>query len=129
MGVFDNLRNLFKGSESVPDVSETKEDDSYRKAVLARQIVSLVDQIKRVNSFDSSLWNLSNVSSYELERRSLAELEKMHSSLSSRLSELTRKSQTIDQKREPLEEAKWTGRKPKDLTDREFDRLQRDEER
>ncbi len=126
MGMFDNFRNLFKGSSKAPVAME---EDSYKKSMLATQIVNLVDKIKRKNSFDSSIWNLNNISSSQLERRSLAELEGLKSTLDSKLSELTRQSQRKDQRMESLEASKWTGQKPKGLTDHEFDRFQRDESR
>lgn len=104
-------------------------EDSFEKSRLATQIVNLVDKIKRINSFDSSIWNLSNVSSTELQRKSLAELEQIHSSLNARLSVLVKQSGKESPTREALEASKWTGRKPEHLTNHEFDRYQRDEGR
>ena len=126
MGIIDNLRNLFKGSDKTPVVQE---EDKLKKATLAREIVNLVNEIKKINSFDSCVWNLSNVTTSDLMRRSLTELEQIHSSLNSRLSELTRQSQRSNPKQEALEYARWTGQKPKNFTDHEFDRFQRDDER
>lgn len=126
MGMFENIRNFFRGSKDTPVVQE---DDSYKKSVLATQIINLVDKIKRINSFDSSIWHLANVSSYQLQTKSLAELEQMQSTLNNRLSELTRQSQRKNQGRESLEESKWTGRKPEHMTNHDFDRFQRDEGR
>lgn len=126
MGMLDNIRNFFRGSNNAPVVQE---DDSYKKSMLATQIVNSIDKIKRINSFDSSIWNLSNTSTYDLQRKSLAELERIQSSLDSRLSELTRQSQTRSPQREALEESKWTGQKPRNMSDHDFDRFQRDEGR
>lgn len=122
MGIIDNVRNFFKGSNNV---SVEQEEDTYKKSMLATKIVNLVDKIKRINSFDSSIWNLNNVSSYELERKSLDELEQLYSSLSSRLLVLTKQHQRESQEREAYEDAKWTGQKPENLTNQEFDRFQR----
>ena len=126
MGILDNIRNLFKGSDKTPVVEQ---EDLFRKATLATEIVNLVGKIKKINSFDSCVWNLSNVTSDDLMRRSLQELEQLHSNLNNRLSELTRQSQRSNPKQEALEHARWTGQKPKEFTDYEFDRFQRDEER
>jgi len=127
MGMLDNFKKLFnKNSE---EIQEVEPEDSYKKSMLASQIVDLVNKIQRINSFDSSVWNLANVSSYELERRSQDELENLHSSLSRRLLELEEEKQRRGSSRERLEEAKWTGRKPENMSNKDFDRLQRDEGR
>lgn len=109
------------------NAEQAREDDSYKKSMLATQIVNLVDKIKRINSFDSSIWNMTNISITELERKSVGELERLRNSLDYRLSELNRQSQTRNSKREELESSKWTGRKPQGLTNHEFDRFQRDD--
>ena len=126
MGIFDNLRNFFKGSNNTPIIQENYED---KKSTLATQTMNLIDRIKKINSLDSSLWNLANITKYELERKSLPELEQLHSRLYSRYLELTRQSQRKNPERESIEASKWTGQKPQHLTDYEFDRLQRDEGR
>lgn len=126
MGMFDNIRNIFKGPNNATAV---KEDDRAKKVMLATEIINLVDKIKRVNSFDSSIWNLSNASSQQLQRRSVAELESLRASLSSRIEELTRQSKASSSRRESLEASKWTGQRPQGLTEHEFDRFQRDDER
>lgn len=128
MGLLDNFRNFFKSSNE-RTTSVMPKEDSFEKPMLATQIVNLVDKIKRINSFDSSIWNLSNVSSTELQRKSLAELEQIHSSLNARLSVLVKQSGKESPTREALEASKWTGRKPEHLTNHEFDRYQRDEGR
>lgn len=109
------------------NANQAREDDSYKKSMIANQIVNLVDQIKRINSFDSSIWNMTNISITELERKSVGELERLRNSLDYRLSELNKQSQTRNSKREELEASKWTGRKPQGLTNHEFDRFQRDD--
>lgn len=127
MGMLDNFKKIFnKGSE---EIQEMEPEDPYKKSMLASQIVDLVHGIQRINSFDSSVWNLSNVSSRELERRSQDELERLHDSLSKRLSELAEEKQRRGSNVSSLEESKWTGRKPQSMSDKDFDRLQRDEGR
>ena len=59
MGLIDNLKGHFSGSKNIQPVQV---NDEYEKARLREQIVDLVNKIKRINSFDSSIWNLSNVS-------------------------------------------------------------------
>lgn len=125
MGLLDNLRGFFSGSKNT---QAAQVEDEYEKSRLAEKIVDLVDRIKRKNSFDSSIWNLSNVSSYELKRKSLAELQRLNSSLENRLSELDRQGQRRDPRREALEEAKWTGKKPQHMSNYEFDRFQRSDD-
>lgn len=129
MGMLDNLRNLFKGSKSeqIADMQKERQAEMYKKAMLATQIVNLVDEIKRIDSFDSSIWNLMNTSSSMLERKSLPELEKLHQSLSNRYERLAQQSKRRNPEMEALEAAKWTGQKPEHLTDAEFDRWQRNE--
>ena len=126
MGMLDNIRKFFGGSKSE---AVAREDDSYKKSMLATQIVNSIDRIKRINSFDSSIWNLSNVSTYDLQRKSLSELESMHANLSRRISELDRQNQRGDSKRESLEASKWTGQRPQNMSNHDFDRFQRDESR
>ena len=89
----------------------------------------MVDKIKRINSFDSSIWNYNNITTYELQRRSLQELQQMHSTLNNRLAELYQQRQKPNPTRQSLEESKWTGQKPRDMTEHDFDRFQREEDR
>lgn len=103
--------------------------DSHEKSRLAENIVDLVSRIKRINSFDSSIWNLSNVSRYDLERKNLDELKRLHSDLENRLLELNNQSQKPNRNREELEASMWTGQKPKNMSNYEFDRLQRRDDR
>lgn len=127
MGLMDNIRGFFSGSKNT-QTSQPQIDEEYEKSRLANKIVDLIDRIKRINSFDSSIWNLSNISSYELKRKSLDELQRLDSSLENRLSELNRQSQKSNPSRESLEASKWTGQKPKYMSDLDFDRFQRSDD-
>ena len=127
MGLMDNIRGFFSGTKN-NQTAQPQIDEDYEKSKLANRIVDSVNRIKRINSFDSSIWNLSNISSYDLKRKSLDELQILNSTLENRLSELNKQRQTSNQKRESLEAAKWTGQKPKDMSDLDFDRLQRYDE-
>ena len=124
MGLMDNIRGFFSGSKN-NQTAQPQINEDYEKSRLADRIVDLVSRIKRINSFDSSVWNLSNVSSYDLKRKSLDELQRLNSTLENRLSELNKQRQTSDPKRESLEAAKWNGQKPKDMSELDFDRFQR----
>lgn len=124
MGVIDNLRGVFSNSKN----TQVHINDEYEKSRLAEKIVDLVNTIKGINSFDISVRNLSNVSSYELTRESLDELKRLYSNLENRLSELNRQRERGNQKRESLEAARWTGKKPEGWTDRDFDRFQRSDD-
>ena len=126
MGMLDAIKKFFRGSNNTPKIQE---DDPYEKSILIPQIINTIDKIKRINSFDSSIWNLSNVSSYDLQRKSLSELKSLKDSLDARLEEITRQRQQRASEREDLEKSKWTGQKLENVTDYEFDRFQRDEGR
>lgn len=124
MGMFSNLRNIFKKQDNT---SAVQQEDKIQKSILADEIVGLVYEIKKIQTFDRSLWNLSDASSRELETKSLVELEKIHATLKTRHDELIRQSQMRNPEREKLEATKWTGQKPENLTNHEFDRFQRDD--
>ncbi len=62
-------------------------------------------------------------------RKNTDELKHLKESLTNRLEILTKQSSRRNPTQEALEEAKWTGKKPKNLSEHEFDRLQRDESR
>ena len=125
MGIIDNIRGFFSGSKN----AQTEQiNDEYEKTILAEKIVELVTRIQKINSFDSSIWNLSNVSRYDLKRKSLDELERLHSNLKNRLSELDAQSKKGNVKRDYLESTKWTGEKPKEMSDHDFDRFQRNDD-
>jgi len=125
MGMFDKLRSFFRGENNTAQQVPT--EDPYKKSMLATQIVNLVDKIKRINSFDSSIWNL-NVSKYALERKSLAELEQIQSSLERRYQELTDPQKVAEMQkaaeREEINRAAWVGHSEK-YTSEEIDRYQR----
>ena len=124
MGLMDSIRGVLYGSKNT-QTSQPQINEEYEKSRLADRIVDLIGRIKRINSFDSSVWNLSNVSSYDLKRKSLDELQKLNSSLENRLSELDRQSQRRNSNRESLEASKWTGQKPRNMSNLDFDRFQR----
>ena len=125
MGLIDNIRGFFSGSKN----SETQQiDDEYEKSRLAENIVDSVNKIKRINGFDSSIWNLSNVSSYDLMKRSLDELQRLNSNLEKRLAEISHQKQNINPEREALARSAWTGQRPQNMSNYDFDRLQRDDD-
>ena len=123
MGILDNIRNFFGGSKSNTPVEQ---EDPYRKSMLATQIMNLIDKLKRKNSFDSSLWNLSNMSESALQRKSLAELENLHTTLTNKLQTIDRQTQRPNPQSEALEASKWTGQKPSNMTAHDFDFWQKD---
>lgn len=125
MGLLSNIRGFFSSSKNAQPMQL---DDENEKQRLAEKIVNLIGKIKKVNSFDSSIWNLSNISSYELKSKSLDELKRLNSSLESRLAELDRRSQVTSSSRESLETSKWTGQKPQNMNNKEFDRFQRSDD-
>lgn len=125
MGLLSNIRGFFSSSKNSQPMQL---DDENEKQRLAEKIVNLIGKIKKVNSFDSSIWNLSNISSYELKSKSLDELKRLNSSLENRLAELDRRSQVTSSSRESLEASKWTGQKPQNMNNKEFDRFQRSDD-
>lgn len=127
MGLMDNIRGLFSRSKD-NQPSQPQVNEEYEKSRLADRIVNLVSRIKRINSFDSSVWNLSNVSSYDLRRKSLDELQRLSESLENRLSQIERESQRKNPKMESLEASKWTGQKLKGMSEHDFDRWQRSDD-
>ena len=128
MGLMDNIRNIFSNSKNKEN-TPIYENEEYLKSKLAGKILDLVNNIKRINSFDSSIWNLANISSYELQRKSLDELKSLQSTLEYRILELEGQKQSKNIKNEELEAAKWTGKKPNYMSDHDFDRFQRAEDR
>lgn len=127
MGMFDKIRSFFNrnSTQEIPIRRESEID----KSMLASQIMNLIDSIKGINSFDLSIWNYSNVTKYELYRKTVPELERLRDSLSSRLEQLNRENSKARESANKLEEAKWTGQRPKNLSAHEFDRLQRGDDR
>ena len=124
MGLMNNIRTFFSSSRNNQS-AHPQVNEEYEKTRLADRIVDLVSRIKRINSFDSSVWNLSNVSSYDLKRKSLDELQRLNSTLENRLSELDKQSQRRNPRSEALEASKWTGQKPKGMSDHDFDFYQK----
>ena len=129
MGLLDSIVEFLSGSKS-DRIEQPQVNEEYEKERLAHRIVHLVSEIKKITSFDSCLWNLSNVNSFELRERSFSELQSLNSSLEKRLSKLENemKSKKADPTREALEEAKWTGRIPDGMSVNQFDRLQRSDD-
>lgn len=126
MGMFDKIRSFLNGNSTQ---EAPKRESEIDKSMLTSQIMNLIDNIKRISSFDSSIWNYSNVTKYELSRKTVPELERLRDSLSSRLNQLKRESSRTTESARKLEEAKWTGQKPQHLSNHEFDRLQRGDDR
>ena len=122
MGMMDKLRGFFSGSNNAPVVQE---EDKYAKSRLATDIVNLVGKINRINCFDGSIRGLTNMSSYELERRSMAELEQLHSNLSNKYASLVQQRQQYSERSEATIAAKWTGQKTQNMTDHDLDHYQR----
>ena len=84
MGFIDNIRGFFSNSNSTQS-SQPQINEEYEKSMLADKIVDLVNKIKKIDSFDSSIWSLHNASSSSLKRKSLNELKSLYSSLGNRL--------------------------------------------
>ena len=126
MGLLDKIRNAFsKSNEPFDPVAQLQEEES-KKSELASNILNSITKIKRINSLDRSLWNLSNLDLYELKNKRLTELEKINRNLDNRLQEL--KTQKNNYNRDSIEESKWTGQMPKDFSKQDFDRLQRSDD-
>ena len=127
MGLMDNIRRFFSNSKNTQSV-QPHVNDEYEKLELTDRIVDLVTKIKKINSFDSSIWSLSNVSSYDLRRKNLEELQRLYSTLENRLSELDKQNKTNNADMEKLEASKWTGQKPQHMSNYDFDRFQRSDD-
>lgn len=91
MGMLDSIKKFLGMGEKKEQT--VQRDDSMEKSMLASQIVDLAGRIQKINSFDSSVWNIANTSTYSLQRKSLSELQSMHASLSGRLADLTKQSE------------------------------------
>ncbi len=111
--------DFFRGQKILGSV-QPQINEAYEKSRLA-------DRINRINSFDSSIWNLSHTSSTILKRKSLDELTRLNYTLENRLSELTiqKQRQASNPRRDELEASKWTGQKLQNMSDLDFDRFQR----
>lgn len=126
MALIDTIRGFF----SNPKNSQTKQvqpNKEYEKSRLIERILDLIGNIKKKNSFDSSIWSLANITSSELRMKKLSDLQKLCSSLENRLAELNNQRQNSSQ-RESLEASKWTGQKPGYMSSLDFDRFQRSDD-
>ena len=125
MGMFDGIINFFKGSKE-----EAPRENNFEKEQLARQIEELVRKISRLNSFDSDIKNLTNASYRDLQSmKSLEELQRLKFKLENKLLALDKEARRGNPEMEAIEKSKWTGEKMNNMTDKQFDRLQRDEGR
>lgn len=127
MGMLDNIKKIFQKSNK--EEPEVRREDPRAKAALAAQVADTINRIKKVNSFDSSIWNLSNMSAYDLQRKSVAELQSLQASLNNRLSQIKRQNERPNQAKEDLEASKWTGQRPQNMSAHAFDRFQRGDDR
>ena len=121
MGLMDKIRGFFNGSYNTPVVQE----DKYAKSKLATDIVNLVDKINRINCFDGSIRGLTNMSSHELERKSMEELEQLHNNLINKYTGLIQQRQRNSEKMDAAIAAKWTGQRTPGMTPHDLDRWQR----
>ena len=122
MGLIDKLRGFINGSNNTPVVQE---EDKYEKLRLATEIVNLVGKINRINCFDGSIRGLTNMSTHELEKRSMGELQQLHNNLSNKYAALVYKRDQNNAKNDAIIAAKWTGQKAPNLTDHDLDFSQR----
>lgn len=122
MGVIDKIRGIFSGSNNeVPVVQE----DKYAKTELAKQIIDLAKKINKINCFQQDVSRLANMSNYELEKKSMEELNQIYSSLNSRYNGLVEQRNVNNKNIEELMAAKWTGEPVKGQTKHDFDWSQR----
>ena len=92
MALIDTIRGFF----SNPKNSQTKQvqpNEEYEKSRLIERILDLIGNIKKKNSFDSSIWSLANITSSELRMKKLSDLQRLCSSLENRLAELNNQRQ------------------------------------
>ena len=120
------LLDFFKGKKEEKPQSNINEE--YEKSMLAGKIVDSVNKIKRINSFDSSIWNLSNITDVSLKRKSLDELNKIYISLQNRISEIDRSNNGRNSITEDIERAKWTGQRTNEMSRKDLDNLQKDDD-
>ena len=105
-------------------------ENNFEKEQLARQVEELVRKISRLNSFDSDIKNLTNASYRDLQSmKSLEELQKLKFKLENKLLALDKEAKSENPEMEAIAKCKWTAEKMNDMTDKELDRLQRDEGR
>ena len=105
-------------------------ENNFEKEQLARQVEELVRKINGLNSFDSSIRSLTNESYRDLQSmKSLEELQRLKFKLENKLLALDKEARRGNPEMEAIEKSKWTGEKMNNMTDKQFDRLQRDEGR
>ena len=128
MGLIDTIRGFFSPNSNNSNTMQSPVDEDRKKSFLADSILNSIDGIKKIDSFDSSIWNLANASKNSLKMKSLSELQQIDNTLKDRLTQLTEKrAQSNSRRDDSLEKAMWTGQKPAHLTDNEFNRLQNDD--
>ena len=125
MGMFDGIISKLKGSKE-----EAPRENNFEKEQLARQVEELVRKINGLNSFDSSIRSLTNESYRDLQSmKSLEELQRLKFKLENKLLALDKEAKSENPEMKAIEKSKWTAEKMNDMTDKELDRLQRDEGR
>lgn len=122
MGMFDNIRNIFRGNESQQPVM--RKNDYAERMEKVEKILRLKDKFLKLNSWDSSVMNIRETT---LKTKSLVELVKIEERLNDLLSKQINKNQQINPQMESLEASKWTGQKTQGMTSHDFDRFQRDD--
>ena len=122
MGIIDNIRNtLFGNSNNSQSQSPFEVERSKRN--IAEEIEELVRRIIKINSFDSSIWNLVNKTPSDLIRMyDLPELQSIKNNLTERLSQLQTQSRNPNEA--SLQDAAWTGNVPNHMSQRDFNRFQ-----
>lgn len=122
MGILGKLRSFFNSSNNTPIVQQ---EDRYAKSSLATNIVNLANKINRINCFDNSVRGLTNISTSELERKSMEELERIYVSLTNKYEGLVQQRQQNSERSDAIIAAKWTGQRTPDMTDHDLDSFQR----
>ena len=122
MGLIDKLRGFINGSNNTPVVQE---EDKYEKLRLATEIVNLAGKINRINCFDGSIRELTNLSEYDLQKRSMTELKQLHDNLNNKYSSLVYKRDQNNAKNDADTAAKWTGQRAPNTTAHDLDFSQR----
>lgn len=127
MGLVDKLKEFLNGSEKNQVVRESP----WEKRDLARDVMGLIDEIKRIDSFDRTVWNMGYMSEYTLaDSKTTDELKRMKNSLNKRLLELQKQKENVNLRgSSEYEKALWTGEKPKGWTDRDLDLAQTRDDR
>ena len=124
MGLLKKIRDFFIGSKE----ETVEEENPYKKEMVAREIMDLVGRIAKIDSFDSEVRRFHDRTSGGLQREySLSELNELKEYLEKKYNRLIELAQKEYAERKSYEIEKWTGQKPKGMTDHDFDRLQRDD--